>query len=73
MHTKTLLYIRAGRGLARRFQETAAQAPFPTVSGKFPRRVPGHGHAWMEGMEHPTPQIDAGVFYAGLPSRKNPL
>ena len=47
--------------------------PFPTVSGRFPGRIPGEAHAWTEGMKHPMPQIEAGVSYAGLPNRKDPL
>jgi hypothetical protein len=47
--------------------------PFSTVSGKFPGRIPGQAHAWTEGMKHPMPQIEAGVSYAGLPNRKDPL
>jgi hypothetical protein len=50
-----------------------APVPFPTVSGRFPGRTPGQAHAWMEGMKHPMPQIEAGVSYAGLPNRKDPL
>jgi hypothetical protein len=56
-----------------RMGEDGSPVPFPTVSGKFPRRIPGHAHAWTERMKLPMPQIEAGVSNAGLPSRKDPL
>ncbi len=46
---------------------------FPTVLGKFPRRILARVRAWTDGMKHPVSHIKAGVSYAGLPSRKNCL